>query len=116
MKQSRYVTYWRVIALVAALAWMLVLAETLHTLSFGYEKTAGELFHPYFVVGLQGGTIIACMVLIIFPLQFSIYAVLCCLWGLLHVIEGGSFGGILMYGLGLLFSFKEGFFHTHRAI
>jgi DNA-binding CsgD family transcriptional regulator len=116
VKQSQYVTYWRIIALVAALAWMLVFVNTLHTLSSGYEKTAGELLVPYVLVGLQGGTIIACMALVIFPLQFSIYVVLCCLWGLLHIIEGGSFGGILMYGLGLLFALKEGFFHAHKGI
>jgi hypothetical protein len=116
VKQSQYVTYWRVIALVAALVWMLVLMVVLHTLSSGYEKTAGELVHPYVLVGLYGGTIIACMSLVFYPLQFSIYAVLCCLWGLLHVIEGGSCGGILMYGLGLLFALKEGFFHAHKDI
>jgi hypothetical protein len=77
VKQNQYIIYWRVIALVAALAWMLVLVDILHTLSSGYEKTAGELIPPYVLVGLQAGTIIACMALVIFPLQFSIYAVLC---------------------------------------
>ncbi|MDR1325527.1 MAG: hypothetical protein LBK00_05775 [Treponema sp.] len=116
MKKNQALTYWRVIAVVAALAWMLVLVSILRTLLLGYEKTAEDLFHPYVTLGLQGVTVIGCVVLVIFPLRFSIYAVFCCLQGLFHVINGGSFGGILMYGLGLLFALKAGLLQTHRPI
>jgi hypothetical protein len=95
---------------------MFVLVYNLRTPLSSYEKIAGELFHPYVTLGLQGVTIIACGVLVVFPLQFSIYAAFCCIWGLFLVIEGGSFNGILIYGLGLLFSLKAGFFKTHRAV
>ena len=116
VRKNQALTYWRVIAVLAALAWMLVLVDNLHTLSSGYEKAAEDLFHPYVTLSLDGIIIIGCVVLVIFPLQFSIYAALCCLRGLFHVINGGSFGGILMYGLGLLFALKTGFFQTHRPV
>ncbi|MDR1399713.1 MAG: LuxR C-terminal-related transcriptional regulator [Treponema sp.] len=115
VKHNQQLFYWRIIAIVAALAWMLVLVVDRYTIS-AYEKTAGGLIHPYLGLGLQGVTVIVCVVLVIFPLQFSIYAVFCCLWGLIHLIEGGSFGGILMYGLGLLFALKGEFFHTHGRV
>jgi hypothetical protein len=115
VKKNQYLTYWRVVAVIAALAWMLVLVNFLYTLST-YETSAEGLFHPYVTIGLQGATIIACAALVIFPLQFWIYAAFCCLWGLIHIIEGGSFGGILMYGLGLLFLFKEGFFRAQGTV
>jgi hypothetical protein len=113
--KNHSLTYWRVVAVVAAIAWMLVLVYTLYMISSAYEKIARGL-HPYFVVGLQGASIIACGVLVIFPLQFSIYAVFCSLWGIINIIDGGSYGGILMYGLSLLFSLKAGFFQTHRPV
>jgi DNA-binding CsgD family transcriptional regulator len=114
MKNNQALTYWRVIAIVAVLAWMLVLVYNLRIPFSGYEKTSGDLFHPYVILGLEGITVIGCVALVIVPLQFLIYAALCCLQGLFHVINGGSFGGILMYGLGLLFALKAGFFQTYK--
>jgi DNA-binding CsgD family transcriptional regulator len=116
MRNNQSLTYWRVIAIVAAIAWMLVLVHILHTLSSGYEKIAEDLFHPYVTLGLYGATVIGCVALVIVPLQFSIYAVFCCLQGLFHVINGGSFGGILMYGLGLLFALKAGLLRTYKPV
>lgn len=116
VKKNQYLTYWRVVAVIAALAWMLVFVNFLYTLSSTYETSAEGLFHPYVTIGLQGATIIACAALVIFPLQFWIYAAFCCLWGLIHIVEGGSFGGILMYGLGLLFLFKGGFFRAQGTL
>jgi DNA-binding CsgD family transcriptional regulator len=116
VNKNRSLTYWRIIAVIAAFAWMLVLVYNLRIPLSSYEKTAEDLFHPYVALSLEGVAVIGCVALVIVPLQFSIYAALCCVWGLFHIINGGSFGGILMYGLGLLFALKIGLFHAHRPI
>jgi hypothetical protein len=63
----------------------------------------------------MGITIVGTGVLIFFPLQFYLYAGLCCFWGLINIVDGGGLSGLLMYALGLGFAFKMGFFKTHTV-
>jgi DNA-binding CsgD family transcriptional regulator len=53
---------------------------------------------------------------VVFPLQFYLYAGFCSVWGLLHIIDGGRMLGVLLYGLGLAFGYKKGFFKTWPAV
>jgi DNA-binding CsgD family transcriptional regulator len=61
---------------------------------------------------LYGVSIIGGAVLVFFPLQFYLYAGFCWFWGLIHIIEGGRTLGVLLYGLGIAFGYKKGFFKT----
>jgi hypothetical protein len=77
-----------------------------------HPQSEGSFPPPFLIYACYVLTIIGAMVLIVFPLQFYIYAFFCCLWGILKILDGGGMEGILMYGLGLTFAFKQGFFKT----
>lgn len=101
--------YWRIIAVFVCLVWIIVLLinHAFNLLTFG-SRIPSLVWY-----GFIGMTIIGMGILIYLPLQFYIYAGLCCFWGLINIINGGGLSGLLMYGLGLLFAHKMGFFKTH---
>jgi DNA-binding CsgD family transcriptional regulator len=70
---------------------------------------------PVFII-LLTGALLATVLLIIFPFQFYIYAVFCCLWGLLRIMDGGSVAGLCGYLLGCAFAARQGFFKVHQKI
>ena len=100
--------YWRHIACVLALVWGLLLFVNIRFYMQGY--TEKNIMTPISTLVLYGFTILGCFLLVIFPLQFYIYTFFCCLWGVLNIAEGGSALSVLMYGLGLFFAWKKGFF------
>jgi hypothetical protein len=100
--------YWRCIAGILALLWGLLLFASIHFYMYGY--TEQDIPTPISTFTLYGFTIAGCFLLLIFPLQFYLYTFFCCLWGLLNIAEGGSILGVLLYGLGLFFAWKKGFF------
>jgi hypothetical protein len=104
--QSRF--YWRLIAVSVCLVWIVVF---LVNLAFDSSLHQGLIPSPVWD-GFVISTIIGAGFLIFFPLQFYIYAGFCCLWGLINIIDGGGLSGMLMYGLGLIFAYKKGFFRT----
>ena len=106
--------YWRHIACVLALVWGLLLFVNIRFYMQGY--TEKNIMTPISTLVLYGFTILGCFLLVIFPLQFYIYTFFCCLWGVLNIAEGGSALSVLMYGLGLFFAWKKGFFATRWRV
>jgi hypothetical protein len=102
--------YWRCIACVLSVVWGVLFFFSIHFYIQGY--TEKDILTPTSTIVLYGFTILGCLLLAISPLQFYIYTFLCCLWGVINIVEGGSALGVLMYGLGLFFALKKGFFAT----
>jgi hypothetical protein len=106
--------HWRRIACILALLWGILLSVNIHFYMRIY--TEQNILTPTSTIALYGATIVGCILLIMFPLQFYIYTFLCCLWGILNIAEGGSVFGVLLYGLGLFFAWKKGFFAARLKI
>jgi hypothetical protein len=104
--QARF--YWRIIAVFICLVWVIVL---LINFVGGLLPSRGliPLAIRHVFIGM---TIIGTGILIYVPLQFYIYAGLCCFWGLISIIDGSGLSGMLMYALGLIFALRMGFFKT----
>jgi hypothetical protein len=101
-------SHWRRIAGMLTLVWGILMSVNIQFYMRVY--TEQDILTPLSTIALYGCTIVGCSLLIIFPLQFYIYTFLCCLWGILNIAEGGSVFGVLLYGLGLFFAWKKGFF------
>lgn len=110
MVTSKDKVLWRIIAGILCLIWAGILL--LYAFIMAHPQSEGTFPSPFLAYICYVLTIIGTMVLIVFPLQFYIYAFFCSLWGILKILDGGGIGGILMYGLGLTFAFKQGFFKT----
>lgn len=65
---------------------------------------------------LSIGTLAGLLGAVVFPLCFWIYAVIACFWGLEHVIDGGDVCGLILYGIGLAFAYKQGLFTRFTKI
>jgi hypothetical protein len=100
--------YWRIIAVFIFLVWIIVL---LVNFIFNISLNQNIIPDPVWI-GCMVSTIIGAGFLIVFPLQFYIYAGSCCFWGLINIIDGGGLSGMLMYGMGLIFAYRKGFFKT----
>jgi glucan phosphoethanolaminetransferase (alkaline phosphatase superfamily) len=98
------------------LAWGIVLVSNIRIYSDGYQIPKGEIFSPFAGIIFCSITIFALGILAFFPLKFIFYAILCWLWGMVNLIDGGSTSGLLMYFLGSTFAFKAGFFKTYREV
>ncbi|GMO27990.1 MAG: hypothetical protein Ta2B_08570 [Termitinemataceae bacterium] len=61
-------------------------------------------------------TVIVLTVLLIYPLQFYIYSVVFCFWGLAYILDGKDVSGLILYGLGLAFAYRQGFFRTLQNV
>ncbi|MDR2177566.1 MAG: hypothetical protein LBP20_05930 [Treponema sp.] len=102
---------WRIIAAFVCLVWVIVLLVNL-VLDLFPSRGFIPLFLRHIFMGM---TIVGTGILIFFPLQFYLYAGLCCFWGLINIIDGGGLSGLLMYALGLIFALRMGFFKTRPA-
>jgi DNA-binding CsgD family transcriptional regulator len=98
------------------LAWGMVLTHEVNLFVQEYQIPKYEIFTPFMGIVFCGITILALTALIIFPLEFRPYAVLCCMWGLVNLIDGGSSSGLLMYILGIIFAFRVNFFKKYIEI
>jgi DNA-binding CsgD family transcriptional regulator len=98
------------------LTWGIVLVFNLNVHVSEYELKKGEIFTPFMGVIFSSITVFVLGILIAFPLEFRFYAMLCCFWGLINLIDGGSSAGFLMYLLGVTFAFRAGFFKKYRSI
>ncbi len=111
-----YKLIWRLVAVICMLAWGIIFVFDINLCLNGYEMLKGEIFTPFMITLFCGITILVLSVLIIYPLEFRPYAILCCTWGLMNIIDGGSTTGLFMYGLGIVFALKARFFKTHEKI
>lgn len=99
---------WRLIAVAVCVVWTtLFLARFLFFELDTYKQDF--LTMPVYIV-LYGMTILASVLLIVFPLKLRVYVFLWCLWGLVHLIEGRSILGSVEYMLGCMFAYHLGFF------
>ena len=106
-------TTWRVLAIICGLCWAVVLAADV------FPYPAGAQAHPMDVIPRWGFSvlyilsILACLVLVVYPKKFIIYTLMCCLWGVVVLVEGGGTNGILFYLLGMGFGYVAGIFKKH---
>lgn len=106
-------TTWRVLAIICGLCWAVVLAADV------FPYPAGLQAHPMDVIPRWGFpalyilSILACLVLVVYPKKFIIYTIMCCLWGVVVLVEGGGTNGILFYLLGMGFGYVAGIFKKH---
>jgi glucan phosphoethanolaminetransferase (alkaline phosphatase superfamily) len=98
------------------LAWGLVLVQDINVHIDGYQLQKGEIFSPFMGIIFCAITILVLGILIAYPLEFKFYAILCCLHGLISIIDGGSSPGFLMYLLGIVFAFHARFFKKYRDL
>jgi glucan phosphoethanolaminetransferase (alkaline phosphatase superfamily) len=98
------------------LAWIAVLMSNAHSFTTNVHALPGEIFTAFTGMIVSSITALVLGVLIFFPLEFRPYAVLCCIWGLMNLIDGGSTSGLLMYMLGLTFAYHAKFFEKHIEI
>jgi hypothetical protein len=116
MDKKIYQLIWRLVAVICMLAWSIVLIHDLNIHIQGITESDGQFLTPLTNVILCGIIIFALGLLILYPLEFRIYAVLLSSRGLLNLIDGGSTSGLLMYMVGLTFAFHSGFFKKYREI
>jgi hypothetical protein len=81
-----------------------------------HMSTDQDIITPFFALPLYGATLLGCFLLIMHPLRFFIYTILCSIWGLVHIIDGGSVLGAMLYALGVFFAWKQGFFTAHAKL
>ncbi len=93
-----------------------VLVHDINLYSIEYETLRKVIFTPFVGIVSCSITIVILGILIMFPLEFRPYAILCCIWGLIILIDGYSPLGFLIYMLGILFAFHAGFFKTYDKI
>jgi glucan phosphoethanolaminetransferase (alkaline phosphatase superfamily) len=98
------------------LAWSIVLIYDANLYENDYQVPKGEIFTPFMGIIACSITIIILGVLILFPFEFKIYAILCSVWGLINLLDGGSSSGLLMYLLGITFAFHARFFKRYYEI
>jgi glucan phosphoethanolaminetransferase (alkaline phosphatase superfamily) len=113
---SLYKLIWRFIAIICILAWGMVLISDISLFKQGVQIQEHKFFTPFFGIVASGITMLVLAVLVVFPLEFRPYAILCCIWGLFNLIDGGSTSGLLMYLLGLTFAFHAKFFKKYREV
>lgn len=99
--------FWRIVAIIATLIWSIVF---LANKAYPPPDIGFSVVSLFITDILSVASIMASIVLIFFPMQFYIYSIMCCLWGLSNLIDIGSTNGILMYLLGCAFAYYKQFF------
>ncbi len=118
MNYKIYKMIWRFVAIVCMAASGIVLVFSAALYMNGYETPKNKIFSPLTGIISCSITMLMLVVLIVYPLQFRLYAFLCFVWGIVSLIDGASSLGLLLYILGTAFAFRAGFFkkHTERRI
>ncbi len=104
-------TTWRILAILLTLAWIIVFFS-IHAFTPSIAQTYSIIDSRIFYASLT----IVSVFLIFFPQEFYLYAIMFCLWGLLHLLQGDSFGSLLVYFLGFAFSVKYRFFRENFVL
>lgn len=106
-------TTWRVLAIICGLCWAVVLAADVFPYPAGLQSHPMDLIPRWFFPLLYILSILACLVLVVYPKKFIIYSFMCCLWGVVVLVEGGGTNGILFYLLGMGFAYVAGIFKKY---
>lgn len=101
MKNKKLI--WRILASICTLIWTIVIFPLLFF-------PAGSAFTLFLNVVVYTVSICISLVLIVFPMKFYLCAIMCWIWGFLHLLDSGSNNGLWMYALGCAFAYKQGFF------
>ena len=101
---------WRVLAIICGLCWAVVLAADVFPYPAGNQAHPMDLIPRWGFLVLYILSILACLVLVVYPKKFIIYTLMCCLWGVVVLVEGGGTNGILFYLLGMVFAYVAGVF------
>ena len=104
---------WRVLAIICGLCWAVVLAADVFPYPAGAQAHPMDLIPRWVFPVLYILSILACLVLVVYPKKFIIYTLMCCLWGVVVLVEGGGTNGILFYLLGMVFAYVAGIFKKH---
>ncbi len=104
-------TTWRVLASLLTLAWIIVFFS-IHAFTPSIAQTYSIIDSRIFYATL---TIIS-IFLIFFPFHYYLYAIMFCSWGLLHLLQGDSFGSLLVYFLGFAFASRYRFFRENFVL
>ncbi len=113
MNNRIYKMIWRFVAIVCMFASGIVLVFNAVLYMSGYEIPKNNIFTPLTGIISCSITMLMLIVLVVYPLQFRLYAFLCFVWGIVSLIDGASSLGLLMYILGTSFAFRAGFFQKH---
>jgi DNA-binding CsgD family transcriptional regulator len=108
-EQSRKLLKWRLVAVCVALLWSLMFL-LMFVVFKNYTAHLESVFPRPLLTAFLGLSVIASVILLIFPLQFYIYAFLCCMWGIIHFMVGENLLGFAQYFLGAIFCYYQGFF------
>ncbi len=95
---------WRIAAIVSLLVWLIVFFA-FNTFTDSASPSTLSVIDNSFLYLIS---VLVSFFLIFFPTKFVLYTVMCCLWGLVHISDGGSTNGYIMYALGCAFTYKEG--------
>ena len=113
IKQAKPSTVWRAAAVLMLGICGVGTAVHFFSLDPRYVAQADQdiITLPVFMV-FSGVTMLALLVLLLYPLQFYIYAGICAFWGLAYLIDGGGVYGCIMYLSGVYFARRQGFYTT----
>ncbi|GMO33863.1 MAG: hypothetical protein Ta2F_09830 [Termitinemataceae bacterium] len=111
IKEKYHTMVWRMIAIVQFFVWttkcllrFFIFQTHLHNQDFFSE--------PAYIIFFSA-TILVSFILILFPLQFRIYAYVFFIWAVIHFFEQRSILGITEYIIACLFAYYLGFFKIH---
>lgn len=113
LSQKKDTTTWRVLAIICGLCWAVVLAADVFPYPADIQSHPMDLIPRWGFPALYILSILACLVLVVYPKKFIIYSLMCCLWGVVVLVEGGGTNGILFYLLGMSFAYVAGIFKKH---
>ena len=117
MVESRiYRLIWRFVAVICILTWGVIFVSNVHIYLSGQIIPEQDFISTKMNMVLSAVTILVLGWLLIYPLQFKIYAILCSFWGLANIVEGGGVTGLLMYILGVVFAYKSNFFKNRAVV
>ncbi|GMO27231.1 MAG: hypothetical protein Ta2F_02800 [Termitinemataceae bacterium] len=112
--QDRPVFWWRTIAVLSLLVWLMSFVIRVFYFGLNGHEQDFLITDGYYII--YAVVLFALFVLVIFPLNFRIYAFVYTSFGLLRLINGDSIVAIFMYLLGISFSYKIDFFKKRMMI
>lgn len=95
---------WRVLSIFTLMCFFLILVY-LH-----FCQTISQLLIPSII------TVCLLIFLIIKPTLFPIYGFISCSWGIIYIVYKGALFGFFLYGLGIAFFYKAGFFKKFKSL
>jgi DNA-binding CsgD family transcriptional regulator len=112
ISNSRSLWVWRLFAIGYSLLSIFILLGNIFILEPELSPQISGVFYNWIFIF----SIILLALVLVFPQYLYFYAIDCCFQALVGIVTGGSIIGILLYLLGCMFAFRQGFFRTHRSL